>query len=193
MGPSSRSVTSTKPLAWSDGGSDFAPQSGRHAEAQPDQPFDLRATAAPGPKARLNGRMTRACPQRPPVLRPTSRARSGSMAATSTNITFSWARLFTPLCHQGMKSSTPTSKNTDPAFQYSFRVPMNDAPGMYWYHPHLHGQSTLQVNGGAAGAAHRRRHGESQAAGGRTSRKRVLIDFASNSKTRIPGSPGPIS
>ena len=40
----------------------------------------------------------------------------------------------------------------DPAFQYNIQVPANDAPGMYWYHPHVHGNTTTQVEGGAAGA-----------------------------------------
>jgi FtsP/CotA-like multicopper oxidase with cupredoxin domain len=74
----------------------------------------------------------------------------GTMAATSTNIHFHGLNI-PPLCHQDEIIDTDI-ENTDPAFEYSFRVPANDAPGMYWYHPHLHGQATLQVNGGAAGA-----------------------------------------
>ena len=76
--------------------------------------------------------------------------RGGTMAATSTNIHFHGLNI-PPVCHQDEIIDTDI-ENTDPAFEYSFQVPANDAPGMYWYHPHLHGQSTLQVNGGAAGA-----------------------------------------
>jgi FtsP/CotA-like multicopper oxidase with cupredoxin domain len=74
----------------------------------------------------------------------------GTMSATSTNIHFHGLNI-PPVCHQDEIIDTDI-ENTDPPFEYNFRVPTNDAPGMYWYHPHLHGQATLQVNGGAAGA-----------------------------------------
>jgi FtsP/CotA-like multicopper oxidase with cupredoxin domain len=74
----------------------------------------------------------------------------GTMAATSTNIHFHGLNI-PPVCHQDEIINTDI-ENTDPAFKYKFRVPKNDSPGMYWYHPHLHGETTLQVNGGAAGA-----------------------------------------
>jgi FtsP/CotA-like multicopper oxidase with cupredoxin domain len=74
----------------------------------------------------------------------------GTMSATSTNIHFHGLNI-PPVCHQDEIIDTDI-ENTDPPFQYKFNVPLNDAPGMYWYHPHLHGQATLQVNGGAAGA-----------------------------------------
>jgi FtsP/CotA-like multicopper oxidase with cupredoxin domain len=74
----------------------------------------------------------------------------GTMVATSTNIHFHGLNI-PPVCHQDEIINTDI-ENTDPAFQYQLRIPKNDAPGMYWYHPHLHGETTLQVNGGAAGA-----------------------------------------
>ena len=74
----------------------------------------------------------------------------GTMTATSTNVHFHGLNI-PPVCHQDEIIDTDI-ENTDPPFEYSFEVPKNDAPGMYWYHPHLHGQATLQVNGGAAGA-----------------------------------------
>src|ERR1700678_1907825 len=74
----------------------------------------------------------------------------GTMVSTSTNIHFHGLNI-PPLCHQDEILNTDI-ENPDPAFKYKFRVPKNDAPGMYWYHPHLHGETTLQVNGGAAGA-----------------------------------------
>src|SRR6202050_5001582 len=74
----------------------------------------------------------------------------GTMVATSTNIHFHGLNI-PPVCHEDEILNTDI-ENTDPAFKYQFRVPKNDSPGMYWYHPHLHGETTLQVNGGAAGA-----------------------------------------
>ena len=56
-----------------------------------------------------------------------------------------------PLCHQDDVIYT-LIQSGDPPFQYNFQVPPNDNPGMYWYHPHPHGQATTQVDGGAAGA-----------------------------------------
>jgi FtsP/CotA-like multicopper oxidase with cupredoxin domain len=68
----------------------------------------------------------------------------------STNI--HWHGLnITPICHQDDVINT-IIQSGDPAFLYSFQVPANDSPGMYWYHPHVHGNTTTQVDGGAAGA-----------------------------------------
>src|SRR5262249_27387436 len=39
-----------------------------------------------------------------------------------------------------------------PPFEYRFRIPANQPPGLYWYHPHLHGFTKTQVLGGASGA-----------------------------------------
>jgi FtsP/CotA-like multicopper oxidase with cupredoxin domain len=73
----------------------------------------------------------------------------GAMAATSTNIHFHGLNI-PPVCHQDDVLNT-TIENTDSAFEFDFRIPSGAAPGMYWYHPHLHGFATLQVNGGASG------------------------------------------
>jgi FtsP/CotA-like multicopper oxidase with cupredoxin domain len=40
----------------------------------------------------------------------------------------------------------------DSPFQYRFRIPENEPPGLYWYHPHIHGFTKVQVLGGASGA-----------------------------------------
>ena len=40
----------------------------------------------------------------------------------------------------------------DAPFEYRFRIPENEPPGLYWYHPHIHGFSKAQVLGGASGA-----------------------------------------
>jgi FtsP/CotA-like multicopper oxidase with cupredoxin domain len=73
----------------------------------------------------------------------------GAIETTSTNIDFHGLNI-PPDCHQGEVSST-TIENTDPAFDYRFQVPADNPPGMYWYHPHLQGSTTLQLNGGASG------------------------------------------
>src|SRR5208283_3340217 len=40
----------------------------------------------------------------------------------------------------------------DPPFEYRFQIPANEPPGLYWYHPHIHGFSKPQILGGASGA-----------------------------------------
>ena len=45
-----------------------------------------------------------------------------------------------------------SSRRTDQPFEYRFRIPTDEAPGLYWYHPHVHGFTSPQVLGGASGA-----------------------------------------
>jgi FtsP/CotA-like multicopper oxidase with cupredoxin domain len=75
---------------------------------------------------------------------------SGSvMNATSTNLHFHGLTL-PALCHQDDVLKT-SIQPTDSGFVYRFRIPENQPPGLYWYHPHIHGFSTRQVLGGASG------------------------------------------
>ncbi|RDU99760.1 multicopper oxidase family protein [Trinickia dinghuensis] len=75
---------------------------------------------------------------------------SGVMTATSTNLHFHGMTM-SPVCHQDdvLKTSIQPS---DPVFEYNFVVPKDEPPGLYWYHPHVHGFSSVQVEGGASGA-----------------------------------------
>jgi len=75
---------------------------------------------------------------------------SGAMTATSTNLHFHGMTM-PPVCHQDEVLKT-SIQPTDPAFEYRFRIPRNEPPGLYWYHPHIHGFSSKQVQGGASGA-----------------------------------------
>lgn len=38
------------------------------------------------------------------------------------------------------------------SFGYEYRLPLDHPTGLYWYHPHLHGDTEVQVGGGLAGA-----------------------------------------
>ena len=40
----------------------------------------------------------------------------------------------------------------DAPFEYRFQIPQDEPPGLYWYHPHVHGSTKAQVLGGASGA-----------------------------------------
>jgi FtsP/CotA-like multicopper oxidase with cupredoxin domain len=75
---------------------------------------------------------------------------SGSMTVTSTNLHFHGLTI-PPVCHQDEALKT-SIQSGDPPFEYRFRIPANEPPGLYWYHPHIHGFSKAQVVGGASGA-----------------------------------------
>jgi len=72
------------------------------------------------------------------------------MTATSTNLHFHGLTI-PPVCHQDDVLKT-SIRPEDPPFEYRFRIPADQPPGLYWYHPHLHGFSRAQVVGGASGA-----------------------------------------
>lgn len=56
-----------------------------------------------------------------------------------------------PVCHQDDVVNTLIQPSPTP-FRYQIQIPANEPPGLYWYHPHPHGFTTFQVNGGATGA-----------------------------------------
>jgi len=68
----------------------------------------------------------------------------------TTNIHFHGLNV-PPVCHQDDVINTLINPSPTP-FQYQITIPTNEPPGLYWYHPHPHGYTALQVNGGAAGA-----------------------------------------
>ncbi len=75
---------------------------------------------------------------------------SGLMTQTSTNLHFHGLTI-PPVCHQDDVLKTSIQPG-DPPFEYRFRIPENQPPGLYWYHPHIHGFTKLEVLGGASGA-----------------------------------------
>jgi FtsP/CotA-like multicopper oxidase with cupredoxin domain len=56
----------------------------------------------------------------------------------------------TPQC--GGDNVTKTLINSGTTFQYSFTFPQDEPPGLYWYHPHVHGLAERDLLGGATGA-----------------------------------------
>jgi FtsP/CotA-like multicopper oxidase with cupredoxin domain len=42
--------------------------------------------------------------------------------------------------------------NSGDTFQFKINIPKNEPPGLYWYHPHLHGLAEAALLGGASGA-----------------------------------------
>jgi FtsP/CotA-like multicopper oxidase with cupredoxin domain len=74
----------------------------------------------------------------------------GSMTSASTNLHFHGLTV-RPVCHQDDVLKTSIAPGDQP-FEYRFRVPRDEPPGLYWYHPHIHGFTKAQVLGGASGA-----------------------------------------
>ncbi len=72
------------------------------------------------------------------------------MTPLSTNLHFHGLTV-PPTCHQDDVLNTMIEPG-DPAFEYRFQIPADEPPGLYWYHPHIHGFTKAQVLGGASGA-----------------------------------------
>ena len=74
----------------------------------------------------------------------------GAATVSSTNLHFHGMPI-PPTCHQDDVIDTLIQPGS-PAFNFNIQVPSDTPPGFYWYHPHVHGFTEFQVNGGAAGA-----------------------------------------
>ncbi len=74
----------------------------------------------------------------------------GAATLQSTNVHFHGMNV-PPTCHQDDVLTTLIQPGS-PGFQYKMKIPDDEPPGLYWYHPHVHGFTEFQVNGGAAGA-----------------------------------------
>ena len=75
---------------------------------------------------------------------------TGTPTLSSTNVHFHGLNV-PPICHQDDVLTTLIQPNK-PAFRFDMQIPKDEPPGLYWYHPHVHGFTEFQVNGGAAGA-----------------------------------------
>jgi FtsP/CotA-like multicopper oxidase with cupredoxin domain len=74
---------------------------------------------------------------------------TGTVTASSTNLHFH-GLVIPPTCHQDDTLNTAIEPS-DPEFEYRFRVPQDQPPGVYWYHPHIHGITRAHILGGASG------------------------------------------
>jgi FtsP/CotA-like multicopper oxidase with cupredoxin domain len=75
---------------------------------------------------------------------------TGAMTVDSTNVHFHGLNV-PPKCHQDDVINTLIQPGSA-GFEYNMQIPATERPGLYWYHPHVHGFTEFQVNGGAAGA-----------------------------------------
>ena len=73
-----------------------------------------------------------------------------AMTPLSTNLHFHGLTI-PPKCNEDDVLHTWIPPGSAP-FEYRFRIPADQPPGLYWYHPHVHGFTNRQVRGGASGA-----------------------------------------
>jgi FtsP/CotA-like multicopper oxidase with cupredoxin domain len=103
----------------------------------------------------LNITVTNQVPAPPPgsptevVSNPSNQCGDATMTITSLNVHYHGTNT-APQCHSD--EVIHTIINSGESFQYSVHFPSNEPPGLYWYHPHVHGLAEAAVQGGASGA-----------------------------------------
>ena len=73
---------------------------------------------------------------------------SDTMTASSTNVHFHGIHS-PPKCHDDYAMATII--NYGDTFTYAIDVPLDQPPGLYWYHPHVFPLAEIAVQGGATG------------------------------------------
>jgi FtsP/CotA-like multicopper oxidase with cupredoxin domain len=91
-----------------------------------------------------------ATPAPAPGSPPGNPCAGGAMSAAATNLHFHGLSL-PPVCHQDETLRTLVQPG-DPSFDYRLQIAPKQPPGLYWYHPHVHGFSEQHLLGGASGA-----------------------------------------
>jgi FtsP/CotA-like multicopper oxidase with cupredoxin domain len=74
---------------------------------------------------------------------------AATMTPSSLNIHYHGTNT-SPTC--GQDEVIHTIINSGETFQYDIAFPGDEPPGLYWYHPHIHGIAEAAVQGGASGA-----------------------------------------
>ena len=103
----------------------------------------------------LNVAVTNRVPAPPPgsptevVSNSSNQCGDATMTITSLNIHYHGTNT-TPQCHGDQVIHTVI--NSGETFNYTLKFPTNEPPGLYWYHPHIHGIAEAAVQGGASGA-----------------------------------------
>ena len=72
-----------------------------------------------------------------------------TMDRSSVNVHYHGANV-SPVC--GQDEVIRTVINSGETFTYNITFPADEPPGLYWYHPHIHGIAESAVQGGASGA-----------------------------------------
>jgi FtsP/CotA-like multicopper oxidase with cupredoxin domain len=74
---------------------------------------------------------------------------AANMTPSSVNVHYHGANI-SPTCHSD--EVIRTIVNSGQSFVYNITFPTDEPPGLYWYHPHIHGIAEEAVEGGATGA-----------------------------------------
>ncbi len=74
---------------------------------------------------------------------------AAEMDPSSVNLHYHGANI-SPTC--GSDEVIHTLINSGQSFTYTVKFPANEPPGLYWYHPHVHGIAEAALQGGASGA-----------------------------------------
>ncbi|HEY1836676.1 MAG TPA: multicopper oxidase domain-containing protein [Rhizomicrobium sp.] len=77
-----------------------------------------------------------------------NRCGASLMTVASANIHFHGTNT-APVCHSD--EVIHTLVNSGQSFTYRLKIPADEPPGLYWYHPHVHGLSEAALLGGASG------------------------------------------
>jgi len=87
----------------------------------------------------------------PPAMAvsPANRCGAATMTLSSVNVHYHGTNT-SPTCHQD--EVIYTMINSGETFSYDVAFPSDEPPGLYWYHPHVHGIAEAAVQGGASGA-----------------------------------------
>ncbi len=91
---------------------------------------------------------------------------NATMDSSSVNIHYHGTNT-PPTCHSD--EVIHTLINSGETFTYTVPFPADEPPGAYWYHPHVHGQSEMAVQGGASGA--------------------IIVDGIENTQPKVAGLP----
>src|SRR5215467_4508620 len=70
------------------------------------------------------------------------------MTSSSVNVHYHGTNV-SPTCHSD--EVIRTIVNSGQTFTYNIAFPTDEPPGLYWYHPHVHGIAEVAVQGGASG------------------------------------------
>jgi FtsP/CotA-like multicopper oxidase with cupredoxin domain len=72
-----------------------------------------------------------------------------AMTESSVNIHYHGTNT-SPNCHSDEVIHTVI--NSGHTFAYNVQIPADEPPGLYWYHPHIHGHVEAALQGGGSGA-----------------------------------------
>ena len=103
----------------------------------------------------LNVKVTNLVPPPPPgsptevISNSMNKCGDVTMTITSLNVHYHGTNT-SPACHGDQVIHTIV--NSGGSFNYSLKFPADEPPGLYWYHPHVHGIAEAAVQGGASGA-----------------------------------------